>query len=278
MRVWVSTILKLVWGAYWLLTALYCLLCFLPYTYYALIKAPVYDWMPWFVHHHAALFWPALLAAAVAFWPARRARWYLAVFGVQAGAGLYISLFPFMPGLGNNVAAYVWGLIAVGQVLLVTVAEAMCAESAVGAAEVSTLAYWGAIGAAMAIALLYAAGAHVRSFKETHSWNFHFGDAELVGWSVLSHVLVAILILTALNLIRLASAKAPRPVTVRRLLTGTGIAAALTMGLLRFLQNALSFQGWQAQLFAAAFAAALTLLGFSLTVPFRNLRAKAANR
>jgi len=38
---------------------------------------------------------------------------------------------------------------------------------------------------------------------------------------------------------------------------------------LRFLQNALSFQGWQAQLYALAFAAALTLLGFSIALPFR---------
>jgi arylsulfatase A-like enzyme len=277
-RVWTSTILKLVWGAYWLLTVLYCLLCFLPYTYYALIKAPVYDWMPWFVHHHAALFWPALVAAAIAYWPERRARWYLVVFGAQVLTGAYIWLFPFMPALGNNQAAYVWGLIALGQVLLVTVAEATFSVSAPGAAaEVSTLAYSGAILAATAIALLYSAGAHLRSMVETHVWNFHFGDVELVGWSVLSHMLVAILILTALNLIRLASAKASRPGTVRRLLTGGAIVAGLTMGLLRFLENALSFQGWQAQLFAVAFAAALTLLGFSLAVPLRSLRANGAN-
>ena len=42
MRLWVNLLLKLSWGTYLLLTSLYCLLAFLPYTYCALIKAPPY--------------------------------------------------------------------------------------------------------------------------------------------------------------------------------------------------------------------------------------------
>src|SRR4029077_20485253 len=60
-----------------------------------------------------------------------------------------------------------------------------------------------------------------------------------------------------------------RPNSLRLVLIGIGITAALNIALVRFLQNALSFQGWQAQLYALAFAAALTLLGFSIVLPFR---------
>ena len=66
MRSWTATFLKLIWGIYLVLTSIYCLLAFLPYTYFALIKAPAYSWMPWFAHHHRPLYWLALLAAAVA--------------------------------------------------------------------------------------------------------------------------------------------------------------------------------------------------------------------
>ena len=66
MRRWAATLLKLIWGTYLVLTSIYCLLAFLPYTYFALIKAPAYSWMPWFAHHHTTLYWPALLAAAAA--------------------------------------------------------------------------------------------------------------------------------------------------------------------------------------------------------------------
>ena len=66
MRSWTATFLKLIWGAYLVLTSIYCLLAFLPYTYFALIKSPAYAWMPWFAHHHGLLYWPALLAAFTA--------------------------------------------------------------------------------------------------------------------------------------------------------------------------------------------------------------------
>jgi Sulfatase len=277
-RVWASTILKLLWGAYWLLTALYCLLCFLPYTYYALIKAPVYDWMPWFVHHHGAIFWVAFAAVAVALWPGRRERWYLGVLAAQAAVGVYIALFPFMPSLGNNLAAFVWGLIALTQVLLLTAAELSFApRENLSEAPGSLLAYSGAVAVAALVALLYATGAHVRSYVETHSWNFHGSDVELVAWSIFSHIFVAILILTALNLATIAAAKVSRPHRLRMVLIGSGITGALWMALVRFLQNALSFQGGQAQLFALAFASALTLLGFSIALPFQGGRKAAAN-
>jgi hypothetical protein len=38
----------LIWGLYLVLASIYCLLAFLPDTYFALIKAPAYAWMPWF--------------------------------------------------------------------------------------------------------------------------------------------------------------------------------------------------------------------------------------
>jgi hypothetical protein len=52
------------------------------------------------------------------------------------------------------------------------------------------------------------------------------------------------------------------------MLTGLFLFGVLWFVLIRFLANGLSFEGWAAQLFAASFAAALTLLGFSLVLPF----------
>jgi hypothetical protein len=130
---------------------------------------------------------------------------------------------------------------------------------------------------AVLVALLYAAGAHIRSYVETHTWKLQGSDVELLGWSVFSHVFVAILILTALNLIALAAAKTSRPDRLRRVLIGVGITTGMWMALVRFLQNALSFQGWQAQLYALAFAAALTLLGFSIALPFRTRQTTTSN-
>src|SRR5437763_15675690 len=68
LRIWTSSLLKLAWGAYLLLTSLNRLLAFLPYTYFALIKAPAYPWMPWFAQHHTLLYWATLAGVGVARW------------------------------------------------------------------------------------------------------------------------------------------------------------------------------------------------------------------
>ena len=53
MRVWLNTLLRVAAGMYFVVTSLYCLLAFLPYTYAAFIKTPPYAWMPWLAHHQA---------------------------------------------------------------------------------------------------------------------------------------------------------------------------------------------------------------------------------
>jgi hypothetical protein len=56
-RLWLQTFLRLASGTYFVLASVYCLLAFLPYTFCALIKAPPYPWMPWFVRHQGGLYW-----------------------------------------------------------------------------------------------------------------------------------------------------------------------------------------------------------------------------
>ncbi len=91
MRTWLFTLLKLLWGIYLVLTSMYCLLAFLPYTYFALIKAPPYEWMPWFAHHQALLYWLALSAVAIAQWPRGKNTGFLASFAVLAAAGVFVA-------------------------------------------------------------------------------------------------------------------------------------------------------------------------------------------
>src|SRR4051812_34667607 len=102
-------------GAYFLLTSLYCLLAFLPYTYCAFVKAPPYPWMPRFAQHQAILYWIAVTAAVIAAriplwrtgWKERR---FLLPVGLLATLGMYLSVRPFLPGLHSNQAAYFWSL------------------------------------------------------------------------------------------------------------------------------------------------------------------------
>ena len=107
---------------------------------------------------------------------------------------------------------------------------------------------------------------------------FGLNALELTAWSMLCHILVAILILSIVNLIWLMASKTSRPNVTRATLTGLFLFGILWFVLIRFLGNGLSFDGWAAQVFGASLAAALTLLGFSLVLPFLQFRAVRRER
>jgi Sulfatase len=285
LRLWINTLLRLAAGAYFALTSVYCLLAFLPYTYCGFVKAPPYAWMPLFVNHQAVTYWTALAAVTIANW--RHASWASKDKRLMAGlmlgtlAGLYLTFRPFLPGLRDDQAAYRWSLAAllplVG-VALWRVSDASCNElndegkhSASNTAESGALPYSVGLQIAFGLSAIYFIGERVRLHAETGAFQLHGGDIAFAAWSFISHCAVAVLILSAVNLIYLMVARLPRPRTVRRALISVLIACAMWMVLGRFLNNALSFDGWAAQFYAAALAATLTLWGFALVRPFLRI-------
>ena len=176
MRRWAATFLKLLWGIYLVLTSIYCLLAFLPYTYFALIKAPAYSWMPWFAHHHRPLYWLALAAAAIAAQVGKKKRADLLVFGTLALGGIFLTARPFMPALQNNWAAYWWSLIALLPLVMTAASDLHHHWPAADNEhkDISLLEYSSGVLVAIAIALIYVAGAAVRNhLRKCHSnWDW----------------------------------------------------------------------------------------------------------
>jgi hypothetical protein len=264
-RRWTTTFLKLLWGIYLVLTSIYCLLAFLPYTYFALIKAPAYSWMPWFAHNHRSLYWLAMLAAAVASRIAKKTRTDAWLFGALALAGIYLAARPFMPTLQNNWAAYWWSLIVLLPLVMTAASDLYHHWPAADNEhkDISLLEYSNGVLVAIAVALIYVAGAAVRNHAERVPLNFGLGRLEIIGWSLLSHVLVSIIVISGLNLIRLVTRHARRPTTLRLLSNGMAIALVIGVVLDHFLASALSFEGWAAHSYATLLALTLTLfLGY----------------
>lgn len=269
MRTWLLTIAKVCWGIYLVLTSIYCLLAFLPYTYVAVIKAPPYAWMPWFANHQALLFWLTLALLAIANWPRQHTAGYFLTAGLLALLGIYLAGRPFLPGLQNNWASYCWSLVALAPLLLVAVYELQLPWSAaLQNANDSLFPYGVGIAIAIAVPLIYGTAAAVHSYIDNHSIKLNLAVAELTAWSVLSHVLLAVIILSVLNLVRIATRRAGSSNRVF-FLTIAAISFALLWKLLfGFLKSALTFEGWPAQLYAATLAAALILWIASLATPF----------
>ncbi|HET6179784.1 MAG TPA: sulfatase-like hydrolase/transferase [Candidatus Sulfotelmatobacter sp.] len=280
MRLWINTLLRLIAGTYFLLTSLYCLLAFLPYTYCAFIKAPPYPWMPWLTHHQAALYWLAAAAIVVANWDSSASLfvrgeriWPLAGICVLFASGVYLSAWPFLPSLQSNRAAYWWSMVALLPVVGLALwrSHATVEDQRASHLENSgtqVFGYSAGLFVAFVVSAIYTIGARMRIYSEGHGSGFHAQDAEFAVWSLISHFVLAIVVLSALNVIFLIAAKSAKPIFARRLLTGALIVAALSFVLARFLDNAMSFDGWGAYAYAATLALALTLWGFSLVLPF----------
>jgi arylsulfatase A-like enzyme len=274
LRLWLNTLLRLVSGTYFLLTSLYCLLAFLPYTFCALIKAPPYAWMPWFVHHQAELYWAAAAAVLLADWPRRwkeKSQQFLTGCGLLAAGGIYLTLHPFLPGLESNRAAYGWGLAVLACMAGLTVwgwpKDARTQHNA-KPSDGGLFGYSSGVLVALVVSLIYSVGAHLNPNHEAGTLTFHSADAELALWSMLSHVVVAVAILSTLNLIRLLAAKTQWPQPTSQVFTGIAIVVVVWISLARFLDRAMSFDRWAAQIYAASLALTLVLWGFSLVLPF----------
>lgn len=277
LRLWFNTLLRIAGATYFVVTSLYCLLAFLPYTFAAFIKTPPYAWMPWLAHHQALLYWLAI-AAMGSDWPllSRISKRSFAGIGLLAAGGVYVTARPFLAGLQSNNSAYVWSLIALLPVLGFSLWQLSSHRDEPAKNEsFEGIGVSAGLLAALAISIIYWLGARARLYGDSQTLRFHWQDAQLAFWSMATHFALAIVILTAVNLILLLAAKSGRPRIVRRLLAGALIIVAVALALSRFLNNAMSFDGGSAYLYAAALACTLTLWGFSLIEPFLGRRAAA---
>ena len=270
-------------GTYFVLTSLYCLLAFLPYTYFFLIKAPAYAWMPWFVGHQAALYWIAAASATIANWRIRdsvkkREPRFLSGLGLLALLGIFLEVHQFLRSLEDTRATYWWSLAALLPLIASTLwKQAGAAKNADReSSDHRPFAYSSAILAAFVVSMVSVVSARIQMYSETRSLSFHSSDAELTLWALLSHFALAIAVLSVINLIFVFAARMQKPQAVRRTVLGTLVFISLWIALFRFLANALSFGGWDAHAYAVSLALALTLWGFSLVLPFVDRRRNAA--
>jgi hypothetical protein len=276
LRNWLSTLAKAAWGIFLILTSIYCLLAFFPYTYVALIKEPPYAWLPWFVNHHAVLYLLALVGIGGTRWPKKQRVGFLALFGLLAAAGVVLLFRPFMPSLRDNQMAYWWSLIALSPILLVASVDLRKNLQIADNDSDGMFSYSNALLIAVFVSLIYGLGAQLHTYAERASLQSGWGWTELSLWSVVSHALLAIVIVSAFNLIRLASRRTRHPRKMNLMAAGALAFILLWAGLFRFLGSAFSFEGWAAHLYAACLAMSLTVWMAWLGLPF--VRATGSTR
>jgi arylsulfatase A-like enzyme len=268
MNVVLRAILKLVSAIYCALTSIYCLLAFLPYTYYALIKAPAYEWMPWFAQHHVMLYWLACIASVAGYWPQRRTKFHVLLLTTLAVFGLVLTFNPVLPAIQSNASAFAWSLAALAWILLPALSSLLDLAGAEQQSRQTTLiGYTGPLLAALLIGILSVAGNQLREYQESGSASMHWSTAELWTWSLVTHVVLALILVTGLDLLSIAARKTCFPRIVRDLTVAALVFSALFLACSRFLQDALSASPFHAYLYAGMLAATAVCFGRALAGP-----------
>ena len=279
MNVALRAILKLVWAIYCALTSIYCLLAFLPYTYYALIKAPIYEWMPWFAQHHVMLYWLAFFALAIGDWPQRRKNLPLIVLTILVIFGVVLTFHPVLQAIQSNVNAFAWSMAALVWILLPALSSLLDTEVAEqNSRQTMLIGYRGPLVAALLIGILSLAGNELREYQESGSLSVHLARAELWAWSLVTHVVLAFILVTGLDLLSMAARKTRFPRIMRNLAVATLIFSGFFLACSRFLQDALGASSWYADLYAALLAATAICFGRATVAPIlEHIQSSAAS-
>ena len=134
----------------------------------------------------------------------------------------------------------------------------------------SSLTYFPVVVAASAICLITSLGAKLENHRAGHPLSVHAKDFELGVWSFVTHVALAILIVSLLNLIFAIGRRTSHPRTLPLVTIGLAAFAALSLSLKTFLDTALSFQGWSSIIYALMLAAAVVLFCSSFVLTWHS--------
>lgn len=270
MQFWSRIFVKLLWAIYFLLTSLYCLLAHLPYTYYALIKAPPNAWVPWFAAHHVQIYWVLLLGATGAYWPHKATRRFSIIFGMSTLGGILLALHPFLPTLQSNFSAYAWSVVSLIPIAVMALFHIVSCWSHDAGRSQYSVTYFPVLLAACMVFLLSTLGTKLKYHYAGHSVGVHLKDFELGMWSLVTHVMLAMVVVSLLNLIFAIAVRTSYTRAIPWVTIAVAAFAVLTASLENFLDAAFSFQGWLPLLYAILLALSLTLLGLSFLLMWKS--------
>jgi hypothetical protein len=241
--------------------------------------------MPWLAHHQPILYWIATIAGVAAaistslreHQKTKRLRSILPVT-LLAVAGVYLSLRPFLPELQSNHAAYLWSLASLLPLIGLSLWWLLNSASNDYSLnnERASFGYSSGFLVALVVSVVSTVGTHIQIYLETRDSSLQRQDFEFALWSLISHLALAMAVLSALNLIYLFATKTRKPRKVKRWMLGIAIVGILWFVITRFLDTAMSFDGRLASFYALVLSSALTLWGFALVRSLQQRQGAAA--
>ena len=260
-----TRVARVVGNSYFVLTSLYCLLYFMPFTYVQLLESELVPALVFFERTHAWLFLPFVLLIDVSLRHAervpgaRRVRRAFRVTMLIAGVALLVR--PVLPSLENTFSSFVWSQLALIPVLWVAGIDVAAAKGRIRwslaktAGEGRVLA--AAVGAAGFSWLLSAAIVATRTGAGEALTGTELGIVS--AWSLAAHLTLFLGACAGLLLIRGISALTPRPGRAEALALSLVSTLVLAVAIKRTIFAGLAFTGALADLAAVTLAMSVVM-------------------
>ncbi len=269
---------RLAFGGFLLVTSIYCLLMCVPFAYFGFIHNALLSWLPPFVRFHGLIYGILLVPVALTFIPdlqRKKTRTAAASFLVlNAGIFVYLWSRSSLANLEPDFTSYLWSLFSLFPVLWLAVFDlSRAAESEalwLRARQPRNLAQVAL--AAVIASLLFALSAALRGMLTGNGIPAALALRGL-GASLCFHVTIFVAVGLILLLISFAVSRASSPELLDSILARV-VAWFLFIGLLRsIVLPTISFQGIQADIFAAVVSISILLAAFAISANWRLLMA-----
>ena len=270
-----AVIARLCFCAFFLVTSVYCLLAYIPFTHQWVISFALVGWLPAFVKLHPYLYWLALgpvaatLAGDVRHAETRRlARGFLLVHG---GLGIWLLFRPALAGIQNDGVSFVWSLAWLFPILWLGAIDYTARSGAINWGRVEDRdrqTLLAAVLTALFVTMLQAGLSYARPADNASE---QFQTAErlaAIGLSAASHLFAFGLLFVALKLINAASKLSQKSAKLEFLLSHLLAGAVCALIVRKVILPAIAFNNILADVFsvAAGLSIAVFLMALSMTL------------
>jgi arylsulfatase A-like enzyme len=249
-----------------LLSSMYCLLAYIPSTYFPLIHTPFLSWMPVFAKTQPYLFLITFFVAAASilrrYGRSPQKRLALEIIALGGSTSAYLFYSRLLARIGNNSASFVWALIFLFLIICFGAVEysAWLPQLTSRGRERVSFSYWRVIAAALFISISYPSAGYLRYFIAGSRELPTKSDLVIMAWAAITLILVFLAVFSVIMLAgRMADATA-NPAKARFIAFSTFWVLAIAFVMYKLVLASIPFEGTEAVVYAATFSMAVVTL------------------
>jgi hypothetical protein len=266
---------RLAFVFFMLATSVYCLLAYIPFSYFHFLKFNHIASLTAFARFHPYLY--CLIAAALCvtlldnLQNSRTRKLTQGFFSFLGITGIALLIFPLLVNLQNNFASFLYSLLALVPVLWLALLDWLSNKDKVNwssseDAEDSRI-FQSSLFAAIFISLLYAGIFYIRQKQQATDSLTSFELLIAISWSLASHLLMFMALFVAFNLLRAIAKLFSAPAKAEFILCNLLGIAMIVFSVRSTAFAGISFYGGLANFYALA--AAIVLTGWLASLSFQ---------